>query len=53
MQMKTEGLKLFACKFDEQTKKDINSVFSKLNSVTDFYAASLINRDLADNRAVF
>ena len=50
MQMKAEGLKLYNCKFTPQMVKDVNSIFKKMNSVTDYYSASIINNNLEENR---
>ena len=50
--MKAEALKIYACKFSEAFRKDVNSIFNKekLHSVTDFYHASIINRNLEEKR---
>jgi len=52
LEMKAEALKLYNCKFSEQFRKDVNSIFNKekLHSVTDYYLASIINRNLEENR---
>lgn len=47
--MKAEGVKLYKCKQTEKMKKEVESIFGKLNSVTDYYSASIINQNIESN----
>jgi hypothetical protein len=52
MEMKGEALKIYKCTFEEKQRKEINSIFTKekMKTVTDYYAASLINQNLEENK---
>lgn len=52
MEIKGEALKIYSCEFDDQQRADINSIFNKekMKTVTDYYSAFWINKNLEENR---